>query len=46
MARGDSERIGDILAAIADIRADTAGMDYADFESHPIAIALFSTLLE
>jgi uncharacterized protein with HEPN domain len=38
MARSDRERIGDILAAIADIRADTAGMDYDAFSRSPIVI--------
>jgi uncharacterized protein with HEPN domain len=35
MSRSDLDRIDDILAAIADIRADTAGMDYESFSCHP-----------
>jgi uncharacterized protein with HEPN domain len=45
MARGDDARgddawgddawIGDILAAVADIRADTAGMDFETFSAKP-----------
>ncbi|MBM3569144.1 MAG: DUF86 domain-containing protein [Alphaproteobacteria bacterium] len=31
MPRGDAERIDDVLAAIADIRADIAGLDFAAF---------------
>jgi uncharacterized protein with HEPN domain len=38
MARGDRERVGDILDAIADIRADTAGMDYDAFSRNPVVI--------
>lgn len=38
MARGERERIGDILAAIADIRADTAGMDLAAFAKNSVVI--------
>lgn len=38
MARGDGERIEDILAAIADIRADTTGMDYPAFARSPLVI--------
>lgn len=36
MARGDRERIDDILTATADIRADTAGMDLAAFARNPL----------
>lgn len=35
MARSDDEWVRDILAAIADIRTDTAGMDYAAFAARP-----------
>jgi uncharacterized protein with HEPN domain len=38
MPRGHRDRIGDILAAIADIRADTARMDLAAFEKSPVVI--------
>ncbi|WP_158043690.1 HepT-like ribonuclease domain-containing protein [Skermanella pratensis] len=38
MARSDRERVDDILGAIADIRADTAGMDYAAFSRNPVVI--------
>lgn len=38
MARGDGERIDDILAAIAAIRADTAGMDYPAFARTPLVV--------
>lgn len=38
MARGDGERIDDILAAIADIRADTAGMDYSAFAQTAVVV--------
>lgn len=38
MARSDGERVEDILAAIADIRADTAGLDYAGFAQSPVVI--------
>ncbi len=31
MARGDKEWVEDILSAVTDIRADTAGMDFAAF---------------
>ncbi|UEM21672.1 hypothetical protein JL100_002555 [Skermanella mucosa] len=40
MARSDRERIDDILIAIADIRVDTAGMDYAAFSRNPVVIRL------
>jgi len=38
MARGDGEWIDDILAAIAAIRADTAGMDYSAFAQTPVVV--------
>jgi uncharacterized protein with HEPN domain len=38
MARGDDEWVGDIVAAVADIRADTAGMDFAVFLAKPVAV--------
>lgn len=38
MPRNDRERIDDILAAIADIRADTAGMDYPAFTRTPVVV--------
>ena len=38
MARGDDEWVSDILAAIADIRADTAGMDLATFSARPAIV--------
>lgn len=36
MPRRHRDRLGDILAAIADIRADTMGMDLAAFEKNPV----------
>lgn len=38
MARGDCERIADILSAIADIRADTTGMDFVAFHRNPVVV--------
>jgi uncharacterized protein with HEPN domain len=38
MARGDKDRVADILSAIADIHADTAGMDIASFARHPTVV--------
>jgi uncharacterized protein with HEPN domain len=38
MARSDDERIADILAAIADIRGDTAGMNFDRFSRSPAII--------
>ncbi len=38
MPRNHRDRIGDILAAIADIRADTAGMNLAAFEKKPVVV--------
>ncbi|MFO1028344.1 MAG: HepT-like ribonuclease domain-containing protein [Acetobacteraceae bacterium] len=35
MARSDAEWVQDILTAIADIRADTLGMNYAAFAAQP-----------
>jgi uncharacterized protein with HEPN domain len=38
MARSDPEWIEDIPSAIADIRADTLGMDFAAFATRPATI--------
>lgn len=38
MPRCHRDRIGDILAAIADIRADTLGMDLTAFEKSPVVL--------
>lgn len=38
MPRGHRDRIADILVAIADIRADTQGMNLATFESKPVVV--------
>jgi uncharacterized protein with HEPN domain len=38
MARGDAEWVQDILSATADIRADTAGMDFAAFAAKPTIV--------
>jgi len=38
MARGDRERIRDIVGAIEDIRADTSGMDFGAFCRRPVVI--------
>src|SRR5215472_5263706 len=38
MARSDEEWVSDILAAIADIRADTAGMDMTTFAAKPMVV--------
>ena len=35
MARGDAEWVQDIVSAVADIRADTAGMDFISFSAKP-----------
>lgn len=35
MRRGNEGGVLDIVAAIGDIRADTAGMDFAGFEASP-----------
>jgi uncharacterized protein with HEPN domain len=38
MARGDREWADDILAAIADIRHDTEGMDLSSFRANPVVV--------
>lgn len=38
MSRGDEARVADILAAIADIRADTDGMGYETFAASPVTV--------
>lgn len=38
MVREGKARIDDILAAIADIRSDTCGLDYAGFASNPTIV--------
>ena len=38
MARSDDEWVEDIIAAIADIRVDTAGMDLAAFSAKPAIV--------
>jgi uncharacterized protein with HEPN domain len=38
MPRGHHDRVKDILAAIADIRADTEGMRLATFEKSPVIV--------
>jgi len=38
MARTDADWVADILCAIADIRADTAGMDFAAFAATPVSV--------
>lgn len=38
MARGDAEWVSDITSAVADIRADTAGMDFAAFSAKPVVV--------
>ena len=38
MARSDGEWVQDILSAVADIRADTVGMDFAGFSGQPSII--------
>jgi uncharacterized protein with HEPN domain len=38
MARGDEAWVKDIPAAIADVRADTAGMDLAAFSAKPAMV--------
>lgn len=38
MPRGHRDRIADILAAIADIQADTVGMNLAAFEKKPVVV--------
>jgi hypothetical protein len=38
MARADEEWVQDMVSAVADIRADTAGMDLAAFSAKPTII--------
>jgi len=38
MARGDEEWVEDIISAVADIRADTAGMDFVAFSAKPAIV--------
>lgn len=38
MARSDAAWVQDILSAIADIRADTAGMDFTSFAAQPAIV--------
>ena len=38
MARTDEEWVRDIISAIADIRADTAGLDFAAFAARPVIV--------
>ena len=38
MARGDEAWVEDIISAVADIRADTAGMDLAAFSAKPMIV--------
>jgi uncharacterized protein with HEPN domain len=38
MARGDEEWVQDIVSAVTDIRADTAGMDLAAFSAKPVVV--------
>lgn len=38
MPRGHRDRVGDILAAITDIRADTQCMNLASFEKSPVVL--------
>jgi uncharacterized protein with HEPN domain len=38
MARHDKQWVQDILAAIADIRADTAGVDFSAFSAQPVIV--------
>jgi uncharacterized protein with HEPN domain len=38
MARGDEEWVEDIISAVADIRAHTAGMDLAAFSAKPAIV--------
>ncbi len=38
MVRDGKARVDDILAAIADIRSDTRGLDYAAFARNPTAV--------
>jgi len=36
MARGDAEWVEDTVSAVADIRADAGGMDFAAFSAKPV----------
>jgi hypothetical protein len=38
MARGDEEWVGDIISAVADIRDDTAAMDFSAFAAKPAIV--------
>jgi uncharacterized protein with HEPN domain len=38
MARSDDEWVQDIISAIADIRADTIGLDFATFAAKPTIV--------
>jgi uncharacterized protein with HEPN domain len=38
MARSDEEWVDDIISAVADIRADTAGLDFAAFSTKPVIV--------
>src|ERR1700693_1341248 len=38
MARGDKEWVENIISAVTDIRADTAGMDFAAFAVKPVIV--------
>ena len=38
MARADEEWVQDIVSAVADIRADTVGMDFASFSAKPTIV--------
>jgi len=38
MARGDEAWVEDINSAVADIRTDTAGMDFAAFSAKPVIV--------
>lgn len=42
MARGDRGWVKDILSAIADIRADTEGMNFTAFAAKPATVMLYS----
>ena len=38
MARSSQQRVEDILTAIADIRADTDGLDFTSFAARPVIV--------
>jgi uncharacterized protein with HEPN domain len=38
MARSDEDWVQDIVSAVADIRADTTGMDFASFAAKPAIV--------